>query len=139
MTSPFQNEYGYSVKKWLLLSQYLAWSRKKQTDVITKTFKHRLVLPSGCKVCSTPILTFELSFIGFLVLQTCLEAEVNNMRLTLLQGIHWEHKAFAWGTMNGFGGVKDNLFSCLSAGTKLLLGLSKAWCIPGKKPGGFIY
>lgn len=41
--------------------------------------------------------------------------------------------------MNGFGGVKDNLFSCFSAGTRLLLGLSKAWHIPGKKSGGFTY
>ena len=45
---------------------------------------------------------------------TLWKAQVNSMRLPLLQGVHWEHKPFAQGTMNGFSGVKDNLFSFLS-------------------------
>lgn len=38
----------------------------------------------------------------------------STVRLSLLQGVHWECKSFVQGSRNGVSGVKDNIFSLFS-------------------------
>lgn len=42
---------------------------------------------------------------------TLCKYSISPVRLSLLQGFHWEHRYFAQGARDGVSGVKDNIFS----------------------------
>lgn len=86
-------------------------------DVIAKTFKYRQVLPACCWVCFTPVQLLGTSASIHWALfknhgwSTLCKYSISPVRLSLLQGFHWEHRYFAQGARDGVSGVKDNIFS----------------------------